>query len=260
MTKLRPWTTEDMSHFAGSGSTGDVKGAALSKRSLYAEEMTLEEIRIFLWFEFYKLALADPRHRDDLRKSREYYRDWGRVSRTPFASWWKKNFVLFGDSIFEDRRQPFPQWLCITVPLNQTETNAVAAFRELFRMRQRELAQEQESPRRTKAGRATGIPLGLYDFTPGTEFRVGPSIDALTIYRRFVAGRRETPRVNRELLDRVKKHYAQNGWELPSPLRGDPNDPSTLRSLRRYIHRGLALVRAAAVGDFPGKSIVKSRG
>jgi hypothetical protein len=244
-----------------SGPFGDVEEVTLRKRPAYAEGMTLEQIRIYLWFEFYKMALADPRYRHDLTKSRNHYRDWGRVRPTdPFAPWWKKNSILFGDSIFEDRRQPFREWLCVTVPLNQTETHAVAAFRELFRRRQRELAQDQESPRRTKAGRATGIPLGLYDLTPGTEFRVGPSIDALTIYRRFVAGRSETPRVNRELLDRVKKHYAKNGWELPSPLRGDPADPSTLRSLRRYIHRGLALVRAAAVGDFPGKSIVKSRG
>lgn len=232
-------------------------------RKSYADGMSLEQLRIFLWFEFYKLALTDPRHRANIRKSKGTYAEWGRVRPgDPFNKWWDKSYPLFGTGVMVDNRQEIEVWLSITIPLNQSESAIIAEVRALVRERQAKLAKKQGSVRRSKSGRPTGIPMGLYDLTPGTEFRVGPALDALTIYEHFVAGKPQMPVINQKLLERVQAYFRKRRQPPPGPISADPNGPnmrSALRSLRRYIYRAEALVEAAARGEFPGKSY-KTRG
>ena len=50
-----------------------------------------------IWYEFYKLALNDPRLADQVEKSRIYYKPWGAVAGIPFDKWWPSHSHLFED-------------------------------------------------------------------------------------------------------------------------------------------------------------------
>lgn len=233
-------------------------------RNSIADSLDLDEQRVWLWFEFYKLALADTRYREATRESRDYYVGWGRVRPTDkFKKWWKTHFAIFGIGVMEDKRQPIDEWLFVAIPLNQSEQKIVSQLRPLIQKRQAKLVSAQRSSRHSKSGRKMGIPFGLYDLTEGTEFRVGPSMIALTIYQHFIAGRRARPKINPAFLKRVQRFYLRRGAQPPGPISADPEGPqmfSALRALRRYVYRAEALVAAAAIGEFPGENLPIARG
>ena len=54
-----------------------------------------ENIRI--WFEFYKLALNDPKLSKEIEKSKEYYSHWGDVKNSKFDKWWNDHKALFDE-------------------------------------------------------------------------------------------------------------------------------------------------------------------
>ena len=51
-------------------------------------EVKTKKQHILLWFEFYKLALDDPKLKKNLKESEVFYSEWGDVTGLKFDDWW----------------------------------------------------------------------------------------------------------------------------------------------------------------------------
>jgi hypothetical protein len=73
-----------------------------------------------LWFEFYKLALADPQLQSNLAKVRNFYEPWGDPRGIDFREWWKDHSYLFGETQVEEitKVSKAPNVLSVSIPLN----------------------------------------------------------------------------------------------------------------------------------------------
>ena len=74
-----------------------------------------------LWFECYQICLKDKKYKDNLKKSKKYYSNWGNVEGLDFDKWYKEKGNIFEDlkvkeidEIIDD-----PNIINITIPLNE---------------------------------------------------------------------------------------------------------------------------------------------
>jgi len=85
---------------------------------------------IRLWFEFYKLAIADPALQDNLAKVRTFYEPWGDPRGLDFREWWKTHAYPFGTTDVEEitKAATAPNVLNVTIPLNLPVSSQPSCF------------------------------------------------------------------------------------------------------------------------------------
>ena len=96
---------------------------------------------IRLWFEFYKLALADKHLKNYIQASSAYYAAWGDVQSFTFDDWWKDHKYLFGASQVEEitKARNFskqPNVINLTIPLDLPVSNSVKEVKRLIQLKQ----------------------------------------------------------------------------------------------------------------------------
>ena len=210
-----------------------------------------ENIR--LWFEFYKLALNDPKLKDQIEQSKSYYSAWGDCKNVSFTKWWKLNKHLFDEvtvrEITEIDNDPTSVYL--KVPLGLPITDLMIRIKKIV-----EYKQEKARKLYTKS---KGTPVGVYQLTPGTEFRTERNNHTLIIYRDCFL-KQGKPAINPAFIKSVQDFYksrtkAKTVLNPPSTFAdGARAGDDTIRSCRRYIKDAERLILAAAKGDFPGRS------
>lgn len=228
----------------------------MAKRKKFDRAQDIQVSRVATWFAYYQAALTLPRYKRKIRMAGDLV--WEGV--TPddkFEDWWEEFSILFGQGVVqEDLHNEVEELLTISIPLYLSETIIIESVRELVRARQAELAKKNGSTRRSKSPLSGGVPLAPYHFTPGTEFRCGPANDALLIYMRFFAHEPQRPKINEELLEKIRTFFKNHkSLDLPSRLERNKNGPeAAVRTLRRYVKKAEQLLQAAAIGKFPGGS------
>ena len=215
-----------------------------------------------IWFEFYKLALADDRLREQIEASLSYYEPWGEVAGVPFDHWWKTHSNLFDElrvrevqKVTESR-----EVIHVAIPLGLDTKRSIEQVRDLLAARQKvEADRRGEGPKRYNR-----VGAGQFHLTPGMEFRGRTADVVLRVYRDVYlpAG---CPPIGAKLAEQVvlffgsgrlkmKLHFLAASGPEPAHFSQDQ-----LRALRRYIKRAEELVRAAAMGNFPGRSTLIQR-
>lgn len=211
---------------------------------------------IRIWFEFYKLALSDPRFLKQVEKSYDYYRPWGEIVGLSFDRWWGSHSFLFDELKVREIQAVTRSDAVIhlAMPLSLGAKQAMEQAKEIFTRRQREIAVKL-GDRRTKS---TSVGAAMFHLTVGAELR-GPTVDTVLRVYRDVYLPEGRPPINEQFAHEVVEYFRSSRTKLAVHfLRevnpDDPAFPNQLRQLRRYIQRAEALVLAAAKGDFPGRS------
>lgn len=215
---------------------------------------TKQEVRI--WFEFYKLALSDPRFSKQVDKARNYYKPWGEVVGLTFDKWWISHSSLFDDLRVREVQTVSRSKAVIhlALPLGLGAKQTMEQVKEIFTARQTEIA-ESLGERRSKS---TSVGAARFHLTVGAELRRPTADTVLRVYRDVYlpAGR---PPINEDFARKVVDYFRSSRTKLAVHFLGevnpdDPGFPTRLRQLRQYIKRAEAFMAAAAAGDFPGRS------
>ena len=216
---------------------------------------------IRLWFEFYRLALKDPAFKNEVRRSLRFYEPWGDVEAQSFDRWWLEHKHLFEQTHVSQitRIGKESDALYLAVPLQQPLTRTMQQLRAIISKRLVERSKSAGIQNRRM--KAAGI--GTFHLTPGVEFRHSTVNQALLVYRDVYLKNRQ-PKVNAAFLEEVQAFFRSRprAKDIPNQLATSLDSPdieSTLTSIRRYIRRARSLMKAAAVGDFPGKSRMGSK-
>ena len=219
---------------------------------------------IRMWFEFYKMILDDPEYTQNLKNSKDYYHDWGKVDQTTkFDIWWKDHKRLFGDEKVQeiDRVSNHPNTLNISVPLNLPVTETLRSVRELIENKQSErLVELGLDPTKVKS---KNIGFGKYETTQGVEIRGGVIHVIQLMYSIWLE--LDKPPINTKFCMTVVEKLSnrpRSKW-IPFILSNPPTEDrrgkmeyeeDQLRQVRRYIKKGTQICKSVSLGGFPGKS------
>ena len=214
---------------------------------------------IRLWFEFYKLALADKHLKNYIQASSAYYAAWGDVQSFTFDDWWKDHKYLFGASQVEEitKARNFskqPNVINLTIPLDLPVSNSVKEVKRLVQLKQLqrmvELGIDPDTQKSLKVG------LDRYQFTSGVEIRGKVIHEILVVYQYWVELGK--PAVNWELIEQIRsklKSRSKSKWIPMFMIDEDPIDRSNvIRQMRRRIDRGKKICESVSKGSFPGRA------
>ena len=209
-----------------------------------------------IWYEFYKLALNDPRLADQVEKSRIYYKPWGAVAGIPFDKWWPSHSHLFEDLRVREiqRVSPNDAVMYLALPLGLGVKRAIEQTKELFTAKQRLISTELGEP----PSKSSKVGAARFRLTKGSEFRGRTADTVLRVYRDVYLplGR---PKIGESFARQVVEHFQSSRTKLsvhflPKVDPDNPGLPNQIRQLRSYIKRAEEFTSAAAKGDFPGRS------
>lgn len=198
-----------------------------------------------IWFEFYKLALADPTLSETIEASREFYAPWGDVEGRSFNHWWEEHANLFASPKVR-ALAPTQRWaeseLAFAIPRALPITTALAQIK--VQLLQARTAAEVSHMRHQG-----------FQLTPGVKFNGRSAALALRLYRDIYLPRGKPP-IGKAFASDVAQYFRNRPRLKLQPIYLDkqstePATEDSVRSLRRAIASAKRLAEAAATGVFP---------
>lgn len=220
---------------------------------------------IRLWFEFYKLALANPAFTDNLAKVGQFYEPWGDPMGVDFDDWWKDHKHLFGATRVEEisKAQKAPNVLNIAIPLNQPISQILSDVKTLLEKKQgdrlRELGMPIPTGKRGKPKLELKLGFGPYEIN-AKELRGRPLHEAHVVYRIWLEMGKPTInsaflQATREaLLNRPKAKWLPSFLlrEAETDRRGNLRfAEEQIRQMRRSIKKAQDVCLSVSKGTFP---------
>ena len=97
-------------------------------------EIKSKRQQIRLWFECYQLCLEDKKYKDNLKKSKSFYKDWGLVKDIDFDKWYNDKEYLFENLKVKeiDKIIKNPNTINISIPINQTISKTLKDVKNLI--------------------------------------------------------------------------------------------------------------------------------
>ena len=207
-------------------------------------EIKSKRQQIRLWFECYQLCLEDKIYKDNLKKSKSFYKDWGLVKDIEFDKWFNDKEYLFVnlkvkeiDKIFKN-----PNTINISIPINQTISKTLKDVKKLV-----------ESKRSKE-----------FNFEYTTNFKGVFRYINLEIYKMWIK-LGKIP-INREFLIKVRKDFDSRPkskikdsmfLNLPSMKKFETQFPTNvsldnqIRTVRRGIKEVEKTIENVSKGKFP---------
>lgn len=208
---------------------------------------------IRLWFEFYRLALRNQDLQSEIKRSKNFYKDWGDIENIKFDNWYELNKHLFADQLkIKLSESPIleseSEYLHLAIPKTWSITK---------------ILKETKSALENKVGFVTAgkkhknLTKALYRITHGKEPKTTNMNFALVVYR-DVYLKLNKPPINQAFIDEVHKFYKgrKRNKKIPSTMGFEGNmihKDTVERTLRRYIQKAKLLEKNAAKGTFPGE-------
>tara|TARA_R110000772_G_scaffold196282_5_gene307051 strand:+ start:1122 stop:1769 length:648 start_codon:yes stop_codon:yes gene_type:complete len=201
-----------------------------------------------LWFEFYKLALKDKSLKNNLDKSKHYYKPWGNVKTVMFDEWFKTHGDLFAITKVKEitgKLKQYESTINVSIPLNQSVTELLKSLKILITKKQKE------------------NPPIQYQFTEGV-IRGKTLYEILLIYTIYINN--DKPPINNDFVKKILEFFNDRKRSNWKPfIIGTYNvdqiymkySDTQIRSLRRYIKKGEQVTRSVSLGKFPGNSSLK---
>jgi hypothetical protein len=208
-----------------------------------------------LWFEFYKLAVksTDDEILKALKKSRDFYKDWGDVAEVYFDDWWRDKKSLFLDEdlvrLGSLENVPNADYLTVLVPKHKNQALLVREFRELIKT---ELAKDPIKPKIIK-----------HKYVP-TEIK-GVKRDAMRMMLDLEKNIFSTSNLKgMKLVFRVREYFSTERYKrkknvVPMAFQEgmanvhDDHSEESMRNVRRYRQKVRQIILNVALGQFPGK-------
>ncbi len=203
-----------------------------------------------LWFEFYKLCCLsdDVVVKSNLKRSKNFYDQWGDVTNAKFDDWWKTHSKLFEQPVVkvvksEDEMES-PYGILIEVPLNQSVTETLSQLKDILASNQKPLKRKRKNTF-----------IGKYQLTEHSEPKLKTTRSVMNIYR-DVYLKNDKPKIPK-LLPLVHKYYESKArMKLPNSLFVDKNQinlDNALRNLGRWMKWGETIMLNVSNGEFPGQ-------
>ena len=219
-----------------------------------------------LWFEYYRLCHRIFELKGNLKKSADFYASWGDVRSVKFDAWWKDHQHLFGETLVREVTAitPHPDVVHLAVPLNQTVSKSLEQIEGLIKAKQTNRLKDRGID--PEAVKSKNIGFGQYELTRGVEIRGATLNDTLMTLATWIDSNQ--PAVNTKFLLKLREVFEERPISMYIPyvlaLKPQKNangdlqfDEMQIRSVRRYIKRGIEVCRSVSSGDFPGKSRLK---
>jgi len=166
--------------------------------------MRSKKQHIRLWFECLQICHSQSEYSDNLKKSKEFYQEWGNVINVKFDDWWKEHKYLFEDEYVREvnRVSNSPNTITISIPLNEKTSVITTEVRKIVEQRQTEkLVEMGKDPTQMKS---KSLGLGKYSFTQ-KEIKGLFQYVNLEIYKIYLDLNK--PPLNRNFLIEVRKRF-----------------------------------------------------
>lgn len=221
--------------------------------------VTSQKQHIRLWFEFYKLALADPDLQDNLAKVRTFYEPWGDPRGIEFREWWKNHSYLFGGTEVEEVNKAVnaPNLITVAIPLNQPVSKTLPIVKALIEAKQgrrlQQLGLPDQGVKSLKAG------FGRYEIN-AKELRGRTLYEALLLYGIWLDHGKPPIGSNFMQIARDRLQNRPRAKWLPSFLRQEGGkdrrgritySDEQIRQMRRSIRKAQETCLSVSKGKFP---------
>ena len=166
--------------------------------------MRSKKQHIRLWFECLQICRSQSEYSDNLKKSKEFYEEWGDITNIKFDDWWKDHKYLFEDEYVREvsRVSNSPNTLTLSIPLNEKTSVITSEVKKIVERRQIEkLIEMGKDPTQMKS---KFLGLGKYSFTQ-KEIKGLFHYVNLEIYKIYL--RLEKPPINRDFLLKVRQNF-----------------------------------------------------
>ena len=195
-----------------------------------------------LWYECYQLCLMNDNYKDNLKKSKHIYKNWGNVKNLDFSTWYKKKEYLF-DRLYVreiDEIVDNPNTMNINIPLYQP-----------MKVIQKEVKELIEKKRKKE-----------FKFTYTKNFKGVFRYINLEIYKIYL--KLKKPPINRNFLIEVRKNFdsrtrskIKTNIMLPTLKQMETQFPTNvsldnfIRTVRRGIKEVEKTIENVSKGKFP---------
>lgn len=159
---------------------------------------------IRLWFEYLQICHFQSQYSDNLKKSKDFYEEWGDVREIKFDDWWKEHKYLFEDDYVKEvsRVSNSPNTITLSIPLNEKSSVITKEVKKIVGQRQSEkLIKMGLDPTQMKS---KNVGVGKYSFTQ-KEIKGLFQYVNLEIYKIYLD--LNEPPINRDFLIEVRKRF-----------------------------------------------------
>lgn len=166
--------------------------------------MRSKKQHIRLWFECLQICHSDPQYSENLRHSKDFYEEWGNVTKIKFDDWWKEHKYLFGEVMVKEvsKVSNSPNTMTLSIPLNENVSTIIKDVKRIVEQRQSERLSELGEDNSNRKSKSLGI--GKYSFTQ-KEIKGLFHYQNLEMYKIYL--RLNKPPINRDFLIEVRKNF-----------------------------------------------------
>ena len=223
--------------------------------------MRSKKQHIRLWFECLQICQSDDEYSDNLKKSKEFYEEWGDITNIKFDHWWKDKRYIFNDVYVREVNKVSnnPNTITLSIPLNEKLSTIVKDVKRLVDLKQTEKLIEMGKDPTNRKSKSLGI--GKYSFTKSEIKGVFHYVN-LEIYKIYL--RLNKPPINRKFLIEIRKDFDSRKRSqlrksiLNIPTMDEFNELKTnvalddnIRSIRRGVNGVKKTLTNVSKGLFP---------
>jgi hypothetical protein len=223
--------------------------------------MRSKKQHIRLWFECLQICQSDDEYSDNLKKSKEFYKEWGDITNIKFDHWWKDKRYIFNDVYVREVNKVSnnPNTITLSIPLNEKLSTIVKDVKRLVDLKQTEKLIEMGKDPTNRKSKSLGI--GKYSFTKSEIKGVFHYVN-LEIYKIYL--RLNKPPINRKFLIEIRKDFDSRKRSqlrksiLNIPTMDEFNELKTnvalddnIRSIRRGVNGVKKTLTNVSKGLFP---------
>lgn len=224
--------------------------------------MTYKKQHIRLWFECLQICHSQNEYSDNLKKSEDFYDEWGDVTNIRFDDWWKEKRYIFDDVYVREvnRVSQSPNTITLSIPLNEKISVITTEVKKIVEKKQTEkLIEMGKDPKQSKS---KDLGIGKYSFSQKEIKGLFHYIN-LEVYKIYL--RLNKPPINRNFIIEIRKSFdnrqrsqlKRSMMNLPqldefeTKYRTNVDLDDVIRSVRRSIRGVEKTLLNVSKGKFP---------
>jgi hypothetical protein len=176
----------------------------MSQRITISISMRSKKQHIRLWFECLQICHSQIEYRENLKRSSDFYKEWGEVTNIKFDHWWKEKNYLFQDTYVRevDKVSNNPNTITLSIPLNEKVSVITNEVKKIVESHQTERLIEMGKDPSSMKSKDLGV--GKYSFTQKEIKGVFHYVN-LEMYKIYL--RLGKPPINRKFLMAVRSEF-----------------------------------------------------
>ena len=166
--------------------------------------MKSKKQHIRLWFECLQICHSESQYFENLKQSKDFYKEWGDVTNIKFDDWWKDHKYLFEEVMVKEvsKVSNSPNTMTLSIPLNENVSTILKDVKRIVERKQTDRLKELGEDQSNRKSKSLGI--GKYSFTQ-KEIKGLFHYQNLEMYKIFL--RLDRPPINRNFLIEVRKSF-----------------------------------------------------